>query len=165
MKKFLVILLGICMLATVLVACSGEKGEQCEQETQEEQEIGTEGLDFYPLPDGTYGVMCGKAKFLNEIVIPSRYNEKPVTRILPEGFYYCTSLTSITIPDSVTSIGDRAFNNCSSLTSVIFAENSKLESIGAYAFRYCTSLTGLEIPNSVTYRSPLQVKSSSAKKT
>ena len=141
MKKLLVILLIVCMLATVFVSCSGKKGEQVEQEPQEEQEIGTEVLDFYPLPDGTYGVKCGKAQYLSEIVIPSTYNGKAVTSILPEGFAYCVNLTSITIPNSVTSIGDYAFYRCSSLTSVTIGNG--VTSIGGYAFEYCSSLTSI----------------------
>ena len=63
-------------------------------------------------------------------------------------FRNCTSLTSITIPNSVTSIGECAFDGCTSLTSVTIG-NSVIE-IGGYAFRNCTSLTSITIPNSVT---------------
>ena len=51
--------------------------------------------------------------------------------------------TEITIPDSVTSIGDYAFYRNSSLTSLTFGENSQLTSIGDYAFYECTSLTNV----------------------
>jgi len=59
-----------------------------------------------------------------------------------------TSVTSITIPSSVTSIGDYAFNGCTSLTS--FTIPYSVTSIGDYAFNGCTSLTSITIPNSVT---------------
>ena len=62
----------------------------------------------------------------------------------------CSSLTSIEMPSSVTSIGERAFFSCSSLTSVSFGENSQLTSIGSQAFYWCGSLTSIEIPSSVT---------------
>ena len=60
-----------------------------------------------------------------------------------------TGLTSIEIPASVTSIGVSAFFECESLTSVTFAEGSRLESIGNDAFDD-TGLTSIEIPASVT---------------
>ncbi len=60
----------------------------------------------------------------------------------------CTSLTSVTIPSSVTSIGQYAFQNCTSLTSVTIP--SSVTSIGQYAFQNCTSLTSVTIPSSVT---------------
>jgi hypothetical protein len=63
------------------------------------------------------------------------------------GFYNCTGLTSIEIPNSVTSIGDGAFYNCNSLTSINIPNSVTL--IDGYAFEYCTSLTSVEIPNSV----------------
>ena len=82
---------------------------------------------------------------LTSITIPAS-----VTSIDIYAFQYCTSLTSITIPDSVTSIGSYAFRNCTNLDSVTFGENSTLETIGEYAFYNCTSLTSITIPNSVT---------------
>ena len=60
-----------------------------------------------------------------------------------------SGLTSITIPASVTSIGNDAFYSCNSLTSVSFESGSQLTSIGNYAF-YSTGLTTITIPASVT---------------
>ena len=65
-------------------------------------------------------------------------------------FIYCTGLTSITIPDSVTSIGNNAFNGCTSLTTVTFAEGIQLTTIGIGTFTNCTSLASITIPASVT---------------
>ncbi len=62
-------------------------------------------------------------------------------------FYGCSSLTSVTIPDSVTSIGSYAFYGCSSLTSVTIPND--VMSIGEYAFYGCSSLTNVTIPNKV----------------
>ena len=61
----------------------------------------------------------------------------------------CSSLTSVTIPNSVTSIGAEAFRNCSSLTSVTIPNS--VTSIGNWAFNSCSSLTSVTIPNSVTF--------------
>ena len=84
--------------------------------------------------------------------------QKIVSATVPEGFtevkaytfYGFKDLISATIPESVTSIGEDAFYECSSLTRVTFAENSKLTTIGEYAFNCCYSLTSITIPESVT---------------
>ena len=73
-----------------------------------------------------------------------------LTSIGYEAFNNCKNLTSITIPNSVTSIGESTFYNCTSLESVIFGKNSKLASIGDMSFYDCISLTSIELPNSVT---------------
>ena len=63
-------------------------------------------------------------------------------------FSGCSSLTSLTLPSSVTSIGGHAFSGCSSLTSLTLP--SSVTSIGEFAFRYCSGLTSLTIPSGVT---------------
>ena len=73
---------------------------------------------------------------------------EPLTTIEDEAFNLCFYLTSVTIPDSVTTIGDYAFN-CSSLTSINIPEG--VVSIGDYAFAGCSSLTSVNIPDSVTW--------------
>ena len=71
-----------------------------------------------------------------------------VTTIEDYAFLGCTSLTSVDIPNSVTSIGDGAFYGCSSLTSVKIG--NAITTIAAAAFFDCTSLTSIIIGNSVT---------------
>ena len=67
-----------------------------------------------------------------------------------QAFYGCTILSSITIPASVTEIGEKAFYACENLATVTFAEGSKLKSIGELAFQYCKVLSSITIPASVT---------------
>ena len=71
-----------------------------------------------------------------------------VTSIGNYAFEHCTSLTSIILPNSVTSIGARAFGGCSALTSITLPNS--VTSIGSWAFYNCSSLTSITIPNSVT---------------
>ena len=105
-------------------------------------------LDFYPLPDGTYGVKAGNTLYMDKVVIPAEYNGKPVTQILPNAFEKATNLTEIVIPNSITSIDGRAFFSCDSLTSVVIPDS--VTSIGHDAFNNCKSLTSVVIGNSVT---------------
>ena len=71
-----------------------------------------------------------------------------VTSIGYRAFWLCRGLTSITIPGSVTSIGGSAFEKCRGLTSVTIG--SGVTSIGDYAFYSCSRLTSITIPDSVT---------------
>ena len=104
-------------------------------------------LEYSVLDDGTVEITDynGSAKTVD---IPEKINGKSVTSIGDCAFRYCTSLKSITIPNSVMEIGSSAFSGCSSLTSITIP-NSVTE-IGVYAFKGCTSLTSITIPNSVT---------------
>ncbi len=76
------------------------------------------------------------------------YSVNPGTRILAGAFAEHAELTGITIPDSVTHIGDYAFSDCRNLTGVAIPDS--VTSIGNFAFYYCENLTDVTIGNGVT---------------
>ena len=91
--------------------------------------------------------------YSGDLVIPELVKDDEgiiykVTTIGEGAFYNCTSLTSVTIPESVTTIDLNAFQYCTSLTSVTIPES--VMSIGDGAFYGCTSLNSVTIPESVT---------------
>ena len=125
-------------------------------------------------------------EYSGSVVIPATvtYNGTtyPVTSIDTLAFYFCSELTSIEIPNSITEIGQEAFGNCPGLTSIVVeSSNPKYDSrnncnaiietadntlivgcknttipnsvtaIGNFAFERCEGLTSIDIPNSVTH--------------
>ena len=108
--------------------------------------IGTAGLKYSEIDNGLS--VIGYVGRATEVVIPEIVDEKPVIEIAEEAFYGNTSITSVTIPDSVTSIGNVAFCYCYNLTSVTIGNG--VTSIGSSAFYACTSLKSVTIPDSVT---------------
>ena len=122
-----------------------------ERETAEPENTvkGSEGLEFTSHRDGTCSVSGIGECSDTDIVIPQKSPEGDrVTSIGERAFYDCTGLTSITIPDGVTSIGGGAFVDCTGLESITFPNS--MTSIGEGAFINCTGLTGITIPDSVT---------------
>ena len=94
-------------------------------------------LTFELTYDGySYEVSDCNENASGELVIPSEYNGKPVTRIGDEAFKDCKAITSVTIPGSVIIIGNRAFENCTGLNSVTIPES--VTYIGDCAFSNCS---------------------------
>ena len=89
------------------------------------------------------GILVRADKALTSVTIPDG-----VTTIGGCAFRGCSSLASVTIPDGVTSISDWAFDGCSSLASVTIPDG--VTTISYYAFDGCSSLASVTIPNSVT---------------
>ena len=119
----------------------------------------------------SYEVSACYRSAIGEVVIPSEYDGKPVTKIGDRAFKDCKKITSVTIPNSVIEIGsyvfwqceelksatitgtvtemaECVFLSCTSLESVTLPNNIKEISFGM--FKDCTSLESVSIPNGVT---------------
>ena len=131
-----------------------------------QQIVGTAGV-VYELYD-SYAVVTGYTGTESKVKIAAFYNDLPVTRIDDKAFFFCTSLTSVTISNNITSIGEDAFSGCTSLTRVYITDiaawcNISFEGSGEYLLYVANPLyyaknlylnnnlvTALTIPDSVT---------------
>ena len=117
------------------------KCSRCEEAYKDNYVSALECTWDYKINDnGTTCTITGfKSSTQTDIVIPEEIDGFSVTSIGNVAFYLC-NLTSIVIPDNVTSIGSQAFSDSDSLISVTFGENSQLTTISSYAFSDCDSL-------------------------
>jgi len=126
----------------VIVALIGFSMAACEDSTDD----GSNNDYDYTESNGKITITKYKGTGGN-VTVPSNIDGKPVASIGNQAFSD-SGITSITIPDSVTSIGDEAFFQCRNLSSVTIGNGIK--SIGDYAFYLCTSLTNITMQGSVT---------------
>ena len=78
-----------------------------------------------------------------ELTVPDELDGYPVREIGENAFSFCNSLTSVILPDSLSSIGDDAFSRCSFLTSITLPDS--LTSIGGNPFSGCSSLVKIDV--------------------
>ncbi len=108
----------------------------------------SEGLEFDLSDDEKSYILYSVGECKDKtVVIPSMYKNLPVTSIGQKAFMSCDTVSSIVIPNTITEIGKAAFYGCDSLTSVNIPEG--VTSIGEMAFYRCSSLTTIEFPNSI----------------
>ena len=110
--------------------------------------VASQGLSYVINDDGrSYSVYSGSCKDA-DVVIASTYNNLPVTTIGDFAFKdYAHNLTTITIPNSITSIGKEAFKNCNKLVTVTIPDSVK--TIGQSAFKLCGSLNSVTIGSGI----------------
>ena len=106
-------------------------------------------LTFEKSADASYYTVTGRSTDVDStnIVIPATYNNLPVKAIGDSAFYRDYTIQSVTIPDSVTTIGNSAFRS-SNLKNITLGDG--ITTIGEKAFYECGALTNINIPNSVT---------------
>ena len=128
----------------------------------------TDTVHSYALPDGSgnlyynaeTGWITGADKTVKNALIPAQINGVTIVGIDPYVFAdrssYSgwvnndnTTLTSVSIPNTMEEIGESAFKRCTALSSLRFAPGSRLKTIGEDAFYQCESITSLTIPDSV----------------
>ncbi len=114
---------------------------------------GCTGLESVTLPENAYIGSRNERGYSDKGVFEACTGLTSVTvlagaRFTQNTFAGCTSLTSISIPESMTEIPHGSFKGCTGLTSVIIPKS--VTKIANYAFSGCTSLTGVTIPDGVT---------------
>ena len=114
-------------------------------------------LEYELLPDGSYGVRATSAALnATSLTIPALYEGKSVTRVLAQGFSLSEDgsgalkkLKTVSLPDSITVIGDLAFAGCESLVELTLPQG--VLEIGERAFYNCYALERLCVPSSIRH--------------
>ena len=106
------------------------------------------GFEYSLINGGSDVEINGYTGSGGNVIIPSSIDGKPVVSIAANAFVSRSSITNLSIPDSVQSIGEYAFWQCTSMVNVWIG--SGVQSIGRAAFSTCSALTTATIPDSVT---------------
>ncbi len=140
----------ILSIILALVSVMGVIGfATCTPEEQEPEVVGSQGLKYKTYKGESYCVVTGIGDCTDyDVEIPSTHEGLNVVGIEEEAFKNCDNLTSIKVPDGVTSIGENAFEGCTALERLILPDS--IESVGIEAFKGCDALK-YNIYDGVTY--------------
>lgn len=141
----------ICEKGSIAESFAREEGFAFEYPTTEEEEM--RKFSYMVNPDDTLTVTGYNGKN-TEIAIPAFIDDVPVTAVAPASFVGLSSLTSITLPDTLTEIGEYAFLGCKSLESVMMPDT--LTEIGNAVCAYCPNLTLKVADNSKAHQYALE---------
>ncbi len=110
------------------------------------------GITYSVLTDSTVAVASNKGAYAGAVTVPATvtHNDSAfhVVAVAARAFQASKELTSVTLPESVTTLGNYAFNQCTALTTVHLPEG--LTEVPNYTFYFCTSLTSVNIPDGIT---------------
>ena len=146
MKKMFALLLTLPLLSLLLLSGCNDTPEE---PPVIDQENPSSDFEYAENEDGSVTI----TKYIGtdaDVVIPSTIDDKNVTIIGPYAFWEAREfLNSVTMPDTITQIGQCAFDACKKLTTVALSQN--LTHIEIAAFINCSSLENITLPNSLTY--------------
>lgn len=135
MKKFVAAITSVvCFISGAVGLSACGKSDKFSYTLSDNDTYAVEAKDVYDMPQ--------------KVVLPSEYKGKPITSVKRHGFYGCTDVTEIVIPDGVTVIGEGAFEFCANLTEVTIP--TSVTNIEAGAFYSCKKLTSVIVPDGVS---------------
>ncbi len=147
MKKIVVLLLAVFLFAAAFSGCSSEQADPA-----------SDFLYEYS-PDNAHIVITKYIGESQNVVVPSKIEGLPVTSLFgtPEhdfehGVFQNTDVETVTLPETITVIGSKCFENCADLTAVTIKPDSELHTICARAFKNCTSLKEIKTENAEKLR-------------
>ena len=151
-------------------ACLADEGGSAEPKPEPKPEPTVTAKDIFGLEETTGGWKVtgyDVEKGGKEVTVPAEYDGKPIVEIGDEAFSlkkanvgFKNWITSITLPDTIKTIGYQAFYGCSKVAEIVLPEG--LESIGKEAFRYCNNLKEINVPSTVSSIGEIAFKQSRA---
>ena len=137
----LILLVSWCCMPVSALAT--EAAPATETAPAQSEGIMTDGYFRYVMNDGGGATVIGdEDDSVTALTVPETLGGVKVTAIEDQAFQGC-KFTSVSLPDSITSIGDYAFYSCGELSGIVLP--SSLQSIGAYSFAFCDALESISI--------------------